>query len=69
MPPRVNDPPGDPGNAPNASPVVDEKLDKLAALLHLEWCVRCNDWRDLGHTDSTPVPRNLLEEQDYPTIG
>jgi hypothetical protein len=64
MPPRPGEAAAEP--AAEAPPVW---AMKLAALLHLEWCGRCNDWRDLGHTDSTPVPRNTLEEQDYPTIG
>ena len=29
----------------------DEFTRKLARFLHLEWCGRCSDWREQGHTD------------------
>jgi hypothetical protein len=41
----------------------------LAKMLHLEWCAKCGDWRDLGHTDPNPTLSSDLEEEDFPTIG
>lgn len=65
---------GDPGSEsdPQGSPaLVEEKVDKLAAMFHLEWCDSCNDWRDLGHVDNNTsgkagVRQAILEAETFP---
>lgn len=61
-------PPAEPVIVP--AELVDRKLEKLAGLLHMEWCQKCDDWRELGHLDGQdPEPVNvarILEEQSFP---
>jgi hypothetical protein len=63
-------PPGSDGSDPGLDVAgVEEKVDKLAAYLHLEWCNNCGDWRDQGHVDHSGkagVRQAILEEQDFP---
>jgi len=62
-----------PGMEPDEPAIVtpaEDKVDKLARLLHLEWCDSCGDWRDLGHVDDTTsgkagVRQAILEAQDF----
>jgi hypothetical protein len=64
-----------PPDVPDAPQVgLEDKIAKLAAYLHLEWCESEGTWRDLGHVDTdhsgrAGVIQALLEEEQYPTIG
>lgn len=73
-------PPGGPADAADAldaetSDLAVKMVTALAAQLHLEWCPSCQDFRELGHAADernhrqAAVRANILEEQDYPTIG
>lgn len=46
-------PPPDHSDPQGSAATVEEKVDKLATFLHLEWCDTCGEWRDIGHADGT----------------
>ncbi len=68
--------PPDAKDAPGSPATIEEKVDKLATFLHLEWCDTCGEWRDIGHSDQHPdtsgkagAIQARLEAETYPTIG
>jgi len=68
-PPDASDPTGDVAS-------VEEKVDKLAAVVHLVWCDTRGEWREFGHSKQHPdtsgkagAIQARLESELYPTIG